>query len=101
MLYKVDDELLSEYISLKEIELGEEVVGHLCDIRDVIDDDNTKKYLQEYIDEFSEKYKVCKVCFSELLPIIMKEPHNELDGGWYETFVAYYRCENCGSRYDY
>ena len=101
MLYQVDEECLSEYISYKKLELGCEIVEHLCDLRDVIEDHNTKKFLQEYIDEYSREYSICKNCQGELLPLIRKEPHTELDGGWYEPFVAGYSCENCGNRYDY
>lgn len=101
MLYQVDEECLSEYISYKRIELGNDVVEHLCDLRDVIEDDNTKKYLQIYINKFSKNLGVCSSCFGELLPIVIREPHRELDGNWHENVVAGYACQNCGNRYDY
>ena len=99
MLYQVDEECLSEYISMKRFELDSEIVEHLCDLRDVIEDENTKKFLQKYIVKYSKEFYICKSCFSELLPIISREEHDELDGDWYEDIVVGYYCENCGNRY--
>lgn len=101
MLYQVDEECLSEYISYKRIELGDGVVEHLYDLKSVVDDDNTKQFLQNYVNKFSREFKVCKSCFGELLPIVIREPHKELDGDFYENVVVGYSCQGCGSRYDY
>lgn len=101
MLYQVDEECLSEYISIKRLELGSGIVEHLCDLRDVIEDDNTKKFLQKYINKFSKDFCICKDCFNELLSIVTREIHFELDGMWSEDVISSYECEGCGMEYDY
>lgn len=100
MLYKIDKETFEEYISMKKIELGKDVVEHLATIRDDIDDADTKRFLQGYINKFSEEYRICTNCFNDLEPIVIKEHHSELAGNPYESLVDGYRCENCGNRYE-
>lgn len=99
MLYQVDEECLSEYVSIKRLELGIGIVEHLCDLRDVIEDENTKKFLQKYISKYSKELGICKSCFNELSTITSRENHDELDGDWHEDVVVSYYCENCGNRY--
>lgn len=101
MLCQIDEEYLDEYICLKEQEIGNGVVEYLSDMRDYTNDTATRKLLCGYINRFSEKYKICRHCLCTLTPIVIKEPHTELDGCWSEEIVSGYRCENCGSKYEF
>lgn len=97
MLYQIDEEYLDEYIDMKKLELGNEIVEQLSSMRDETTDTYTKKYLQRLIDDNADEYKVCKICFEELDPIVIDEPHNELDGYWNERVVVGWEC-SCGSK---
>lgn len=98
--YTIDEETLQEYISLKKLELGSEIVEHLASIRDDIDDPKTKEFLQEYIDKYAEEYCICPNCFCELEPIIHKEYHDEVDNWSIENTLDGYKCDSCGRIYD-
>lgn len=101
MLCQIDEEYLDEYICLKEQEIGSGIVEHLSIMRDYTKDTATRKLLKRYIDDDSEKHKICKTCFIELVPIVIRESHDELDSYWPEEFIEGYSCENCGSKYYY
>lgn len=100
LLYQIDKEYLDEYINIKQLELGDEIVEHLSNMKEETTHIHTKKYLQRFIDDYSENFKLCKRCFEKLEPIIVDETHGELDGYFVEKIVIGWEC-SCGSRYFY
>lgn len=100
LLYQIDQEYLDEYINIKKLELGDEIVEHLSDMKEETTDTYTKKYLQQFIDDSADEYKVCKSCYEQLEPIVVDETHGELDGHWVEKVVIGWEC-NCGNKYFY
>ena len=101
LLCQIDEGYLDEFISLKEEEIGNEIVEYLSVMSGYTTEADTRKLLNKYINNYGEKYKICKTCFCNLAPVVTKEHHTELDGYWYEEFVDGYECENCGNKYNY
>lgn len=100
-LYQITDEYLEEYIAIKKLELGYEVVEHLAILRDDVGCEITKALLQKKINEYAEEFKVCKCCFDRLEPIVAKERFDELDNAYYREYLMGYECGVCGKEYRY
>ena len=101
MKYTIEEEVLIDLITCRELVVGSGIVEDLSKLRDDIEDINAKNILKKYINKYSEKYKICKNCFTTLTPVVIKEAHTELDYVAYETFVDYYKCDFCESKYEY
>lgn len=101
MLHQIEEERLEEYISYKVLELKSGIVEELSIIRDEIDNVDTKKFMQHWINHYSKNYNICKNCFSDLVPIATRERFDELDVPYYRECVCGYECVGCGNKYDY
>lgn len=99
--YEITEEFFLEMISYLKQKYGKTSVEELSKIRDDEENMMTKKFIQHEIDRLSNEFKICKNCFSELVPVIKKEYHTELEFSPFESFVDYYECESCYSTYDY
>ena len=101
MLHQIEEERLEEYIAYKVLELKRDIVEELSIIRDETEFEDTKKFLQHWINHYSKQYHVCKNCFDDLVPIIARERYDELDRPYYREYICGYECVNCGKKYDY